>query len=92
MKVRWTSTENTVHEVGWEIDHPDAFRLVQLGWAEPIDAEARAKAAEHEAYLQKVRARLLADAQKLVADEQDKRAEIEKLRRADFEARLLEKP
>lgn len=34
--------------VGAEIEHADAYRLIQLGVAEPIDDEAKAKMAEIE--------------------------------------------
>ena len=32
--------------VGFEIEHPDAYRLCELGFAEPVDDEAKAAFAE----------------------------------------------
>jgi hypothetical protein len=52
MKVRLlTEQQSTAGALpaGTEIEHPDAYRLAQLGVAEPIDDEAKEKMAEFEA-------------------------------------------
>lgn len=52
MKVKLTSDQTGTGgplPAGTEIEHPDAFRLLQLGIAEPVDEEARNAMAEYEA-------------------------------------------
>lgn len=51
MKVRLTVEQDSTAgklPAGTEIEHPDAYRLAQLGVAEPIDAEAQTAMAEYE--------------------------------------------
>jgi hypothetical protein len=91
MKVRWTSTENTTHEVGWEIDHPDARFLLQLGVAEPLDDEAKAAFAEQEKYREKLRRNLAAAAERLVAQTKEQEQAAETAKHAEFERLLLAK-
>lgn len=51
MKVRLTKDQSGTTgplAAGTEIEHADAYRLIQLGVAEPIDDEAKAKMADIE--------------------------------------------
>lgn len=91
MKVRWTSTEDDQHPVGWEVDDPNAFRLCELGLAEPVDDEAKAKWAEREKYLEKMRNNLRRQAEEQVAKAAAEHEAAEAVRHADFERMLMEK-
>lgn len=79
---------------GTEIEHPHAFRLVELGHAEPADEECaaviEASAARRAGYRERLLQENLAKAEQDKAARAERRAAREAERQAAFEARLME--
>lgn len=93
MKVRTTKEtelEHGIRPVGTEIDHPESWRLCEMGVAEPIDDEAKAKWAEREVHLEKTRANIRAAAESAKQQAAEEEAEQTAARHEEFEAFLKE--
>ena len=93
MRVRMIDACDTTHgpePAGYEVDHPDAYRLCELGVAEPLDDEAKAAVASWQERQKVIAARQakLFEAQRAL--EEQKQATEQEKRTADFERLLRE--